>query len=171
MNVEKWRASLLLAAMIALALPNPSLAQESPPATFEDVAWLIGAWEGRDNEGDRVLERWTAPVGKLMVGTYIQTIRDENGDEAVEWTEFMHLWEDGGTLKLQSFSLLEGTEAVIGPSKLIAIEPCMIQFEEMQMRCADPSKPGAGMIASYGEDDDALGTKKYVITYEKADGD
>ncbi len=155
-----------------LAAQEPSpLAQSqstSPEASLEDVRWLIGGWEGYDTEGDRVVENWRAPIGGLMVGTFIQTARNAAGAEVVEATEHMHLWEEDGTLKFASMSIEIGSEPIIGPRTVTAIEPCAIHFDDMVMQCRDSADPAAGLIVTYGEDDPKAGARQYVIMYEKA---
>lgn len=167
--------ALMLAPVLASAQAVPAVEArqaepptEPPRATLEDVTWLVGSWEGTDSEGDRVIERWLPPIGKLMVGTFVQTVRTESGEIGVESTEHMHLWEEGGTLHFASMSIEMGADPMIGRRKLVAIKPCELQFEDMTMRCSDPEQPGTGLVVVFPPDEWSSEKEDYIITYTKA---
>jgi hypothetical protein len=62
-------ASLLL---VALAVPEPA---PSAGATLDAVAFLAGAWEGRDADGVEMEELWSAPKGNSMLGLHRDVAR------------------------------------------------------------------------------------------------
>ncbi|MEL7199468.1 MAG: DUF6265 family protein [Pseudomonadota bacterium] len=161
----------------ACAFQTAALAQDAstaeavpPPVTLADVAWLIGDWEGAAEKGVKMYENWQEPVANLMINTYVETEPNAVGQETVSWTEFSHLWEENGTLYFKVFSLLAGEQPIIGPLKLVRIEPCLLAFETVTYRCADADKPGEGLVATYIEEVDGE-RKEHVLTYKKADRD
>lgn len=156
----------------ATAQDAPASADAAPPpaAALADVAWLVGAWEGEAEEGVRMYERWEAPVANLMINTYVEIAPNEAGQDEVSWSEFSHLWEDNGTLYFKGFSIYADDEPVIGKTELVKIEPCAVYFESISLRCADPERPGEGLVATYIEELNGE-RKENVLTYKKADKD
>ena len=122
---------------------------ESPPASLDQIDWLIGQWSGQGIEGAPALESWLPPMGGTMVGTFVQ----ENKDGAIMFSEHMYIVSDGGTLalKLKHFNAdLTGWEEKdkMLTFRLVAIEPCAAYFNALTLRCADPEKPGEGIVAA-----------------------
>jgi len=44
----------------------------SPPATLDQVVWLVGQWNGDGIGGAPAMESWLPPTGRTMVGTFVQ---------------------------------------------------------------------------------------------------
>lgn len=66
-----------------------------PPATLEDVSWLVGSWEG-EAFGNTFEEVWNPPSAGSMVGFF----KLMDGDE-VSFYELMLLIEVEGSLSLR----------------------------------------------------------------------
>lgn len=66
-----------------------------PPATLDDVAWLVGSWRG-EAFGGTFEEVWNPPSKGSMVGFF-----KFMGDEAVGFYEILLLVEEEGTLNLK----------------------------------------------------------------------
>ena len=122
---------------------------KSPPATLDQMDWLVGQWEGKGIRGAPAMESWLKPMGGMMVGTFVQ----EDADGAIMFTEHMYLVEEAGTLALQlkHFNAdLTGWEEKddMVTFRLVAIEPCAAFFNALTLRCADKEKPGEGLVAA-----------------------
>ncbi|MEO1221684.1 MAG: DUF6265 family protein [Pseudomonadota bacterium] len=122
---------------------------ESPPATLEQMDWLVGQWVGDGIGGAPAMESWMPPTGPTMVGTFIQQT-DEGG---IEFTEHLYLMEEEGTLvlRLKHFNAdLTGWEEKddMLTFRLVAIEPCVAYFRALTLRCAEAAKPGEGLVAA-----------------------
>ena len=74
------------------ALDNPD---ERPAATLDDVAWLVGSWDG-EAFGGRFEEVWNPPSAGSMVGMF----KTLEGDE-VGFYELLLLVEEEGSLSLK----------------------------------------------------------------------
>lgn len=147
-----------LLAILAFGGALPLAAQEtrvgeegfqSPPATLDRMDWLIGQWVGDGIGGAPALESWLPPTGGTMVGTFVQ----QNEDGAIQFTEHLYLMEEEGTLvlRLKHFNAdLTGWEEKDGmlTFRLVAIEDCAAYFHGLTLRCADPTKPGEGLVAA-----------------------
>lgn len=121
----------------------------SPPAALEDMDWLIGQWGGQGIGGAPAMESWLPPMGGTMVGTFVQ----ETADGAIMFTEHMYVMEEAGTvvLRLKHFNAdLTGWEEKddMLTFRLVAMEPCAAYFNALTLRCADPEKPGQGLVAA-----------------------
>lgn len=150
-----WKAGL---AWLAIAGAASASAQEtrlgedgfaSPPAALAQMDWLVGQWSGEGIGGARAMESWLPPAGDTMVGTFIQT----TDDGTIRFTEHLYLMEEGGTLvlRLKHFNAdLTGWEEKDGmvTFRLLATEPCAAYFHGLTLRCADPTRPGEGLIAA-----------------------
>ncbi len=122
---------------------------ESPPATLAQVDWLVGQWAGDGIGGAPAMESWLPPMGGTMVGTFVQ----ETADGTIMFTEHMYLAEENGTLalKLKHFNAdLTGWEEKddMLTFRLVANEPCAAYFNALTLRCADPDRPGEGLVAA-----------------------
>jgi hypothetical protein len=120
-----------------------------PAATLAQVDWLVGQWAGTGIGGAPAFESWLPPAGGTMVGTFVQ--QDEDGE--VRFTEHFHLMEEEGSLvlRLKHFNAdLTGWEEKgdMVTFRLVAMEPCAAYFEGLTLRCADPAKPGEGLVAA-----------------------
>lgn len=148
-----------LAAMIAaFALTGVAAAQEtrvgeegfeSPPATLEQMDWLVGQWAGEGIQSAPAMESWLPPTGPVMVGTFVQ----QTGEGDIMFTEHMYLMEEEGTLvlRLKHFnSDLTGWEEKddMLTFRLVAMEKCAAYFRALTLRCADANKPGEGLVAA-----------------------
>lgn len=154
------RAILMALAGFALANAAPLLAQqpetrigaegfESPPATLDQMDWLVGQWSGEGIQDAPALESWLPESGGTMVGTFVQ----ETTDGAIMFTEHMYLMEEGDSLvlRLKHFNAdLTGWEEKddMLTFRLVAIEPCAAYFNALTLRCADPDRPGEGLVAA-----------------------
>ncbi|MFU7527187.1 DUF6265 family protein [Qipengyuania sp. ASV99] len=121
----------------------------SPPATLDQVDWLVGQWTGDGIGGAPAMESWLPPRGTTMVGTFVQ----QTDEGAIRFTEHMYLLEEEGTLvlRLKHFNAdLTGWEekADMLTFRLVAIEPCAAYFHALTLRCADPDAPGEGLVAA-----------------------
>lgn len=136
----------------ALSAQETRLGEEgfvSPPASLEQMDWLIGQWEGDGIGGAPAMESWLPPAGGTMVGTFVQ----ESGEGAIMFSEILYLMEENGSLvlKLKHFnadltSWEEKDEMLT--FRLVAIEECAAYFNALTLRCADPDAPGEGLVAA-----------------------
>lgn len=101
--MAKW-SLLSILATVALAANAQSPRTEHtfqldgdtrPPATLEDVAWLVGSWEG-EAFGERFEEVWNPASGGSMVGMF----KLMSGED-VGFYELMLLVEEEGSLSLK----------------------------------------------------------------------
>ena len=160
----------VMAATIGLGLTMPVAAQDdsaeaqtetrigeegfvSPPATLDQMDWLIGQWAGEGIGGAPAMESWLPPTGGTMVGTFVQEREDEDGPTKIMFTEHMYLSEADGTLvlKLKHFNAdLTGWEEKddMLTFRLVAIEECAAYFNALTLRCADKDRPGEGLVAA-----------------------
>lgn len=125
----------------------------SPPATLEQLDWLVGQWVGEGIGGAPAMESWLPPTGGTMVGTFVQEQVDEEGASSIMFTEHMYIMQEDGSLalKLKHFnadltSWEEKDDMVT--FRLVAMEPCAAYFNALTLRCADPEKPGEGLVAA-----------------------
>jgi uncharacterized protein YecT (DUF1311 family) len=110
--------------------------QESPPATLDDMRWLVGHWQGEGIGGAPAVENWLPATGPTMVGTFIQ----QTSEGAIQFTEHMYLMEEEGSLvlRLKHFNAdLTGWEDKEGmvSFRLLAIEDCAAYFHALTLRC------------------------------------
>jgi len=122
---------------------------ESPPASLEQLDWLVGQWEGEGIRGAPAMESWLPAMGGIMVGTFVQ----ETPEGAIMFTEHLYMMEEAGSLvlRLKHFNAdLTGWEEKdeMVTFRLIAIEPCAAYFNALTLRCADKAKPDAGLVAA-----------------------
>ncbi len=136
----KWMLALVaLLAASPLAAQETRVAQEgfeSPPATLDQMDWLVGQWRGEGIGGAAAMESWLPPTGDTMVGTFVQTT-DEG---TIRFTEHLYLMEEEGTLvlRLKHFNAdLTGWEEKgdMLTFRLIAIEECAAFFQALTLRC------------------------------------
>lgn len=125
----------------------------SPPATLDQLDWLVGQWAGDGISGAPAMESWLAPMGGVMVGTFVQTTAGKDGSQAIMFTEHLYLTEEEGSLvlRLKHFNAdLTGWEEKddMLSFRLLAIEPCAAYFNALTLRCADPERPGEGLVAA-----------------------
>lgn len=151
----------LIISILALAAP-PLAAQEtrtapegheSPPATLAQVDWLVGQWSGAGIGGAPAMESWLPPTGGTMVGTFVQSMKDEAGAGVIMFTEHMYLIEEEGTLvlRLKHFNAdLTGWEEKDGmlTFRLIAVEHCAAYFRSLTLRCDDAEDGTRGLLAA-----------------------
>jgi hypothetical protein len=134
-----------LIASLSGLISNPLLAQETrtapdghvpPPATLEQMGWLVGHWAGEGIGGQPAYESWLPPTGGTMVGTFVQ----QADAETIRFTEHLYLMEEEGTLvlRLKHFNAdLTGWEEKddMLTFRLIAMEPCAAYFRSLTLRC------------------------------------
>jgi hypothetical protein len=122
---------------------------ESPPATLQQMDWLVGQWVGEGIQGAPAMESWLPPTGPTMVGTFVQ----ETSEGTIMFTEHLYLMEEQGTLvlRLKHFNAdLTGWEEKddMLTFRLVAMEECAAYFRALTLRCADSEKPGDGLVAA-----------------------
>lgn len=122
---------------------------ESPPATLAQMDWLIGQWSGEGIGGAPAHESWLPPTGPTMVGTFVQ----QTAQGEIQFSEILYLMEEDDTLvlRLKHFNAdLTGWEEKddMLTFRLVATEPCAAYFHALTLRCADPEKPGEGLVAA-----------------------
>ncbi|MBX7533893.1 DUF1311 domain-containing protein [Qipengyuania sp. 1XM1-15A] len=151
------RGWTMIAGALAL-LAAPLAAQETrvapeghtpPPATLEQMDWLVGQWVGTGIGGAPAMESWLPPSGGTMVGSFVQ----EGDDGTIRFTEHLYLMEEEGTLvlRLKHFNAdLTGWEEKDGmlTFRLIAVEDCAAYFRSLTLRCRNPNFPGEGLLAA-----------------------
>ncbi|MCA0903524.1 DUF6265 family protein [Qipengyuania aquimaris] len=135
---------MMIAAALTLA-SSPVAAQEvrdtpedhpPPPASLEQMGWLVGQWSGTGIGGAPAHESWLLPTGNTMVGTFIQ-MKDET---EIMFTEHIYLMEEEGSLvmRLKHFNAdltaWEDKEGMV-TFKLIALEDCAAYFRALTLRC------------------------------------
>ena len=149
---------VLAGVFVAFALSGTASAQEtrlgeegfeSPPATLEQVDWLVGQWVGEGIQGAPAMESWLPPTGPTMVGTFVQ----ETTEGVIMFTEHLYLMEEEGTLvlRLKHFNAdLTGWEEKddMLTFRLVAMEECAAYFRALTLRCEDAEKPGEGLVAA-----------------------
>ena len=107
-----------------------------PPASLEQMRWLIGEWRGKGIGDAPAVENWLAPTGTTMVGTFIQ----QNADGSIMFTEHMYLMEEDGSLVLRlkhfnaDLTAWEDREGMV-TFPLIAAEECAAYFRALTLRC------------------------------------
>jgi len=144
---------IFVAALVAVSLPGTAAAEEkpesatyetrigeegfkSPPATIEQVDWLVGQWKGEGIQDAPAMESWLPPMGGIMVGTFVQ----ETEGGGIMFTEHLYLMQEEGSLvlKLKHFNAdLTGWEEKddMLTFRLVAIEPCAVYFNALTLRC------------------------------------
>ena len=138
------RGWTMLAGALAL-VATPLAAQEvrdtpedhtPPPASLEQMDWLVGQWSGTGIGGAPAHESWFSPTGNTMVGTFIQ-MKD---DDEIMFTEHMYLMEEEGSLVLRlkhfnaDLTAWEDKEGMV-TFPLIAVEDCAAYFRALTLRC------------------------------------
>ena len=139
MRAASMMAGLLLFIATASAAQETRTAPEghqSPPATLEQMDWLVGQWSGSGINGAPAMESWLPPTGNTMVGTFVQ----QTGEGGIYFTEHMYLVEEEGTLvlRLKHFNAdLTGWEEKDDrlTFRLIAVEECAAYFRSLTLRC------------------------------------
>jgi len=134
------------------ANPETRIGEEgftSPPASLEQMDWLVGQWSGEGIGGAPAMESWLPATGNTMVGTFVQL--SDGG--AIQFTEHLYLMEEDGSLvlRLKHFNAdLTGWEEKddMVTFRLVDIEPCAAYFHALTLRCADADQPGEGLIAA-----------------------
>lgn len=125
----------------------------SPPATLDQLDWLVGQWAGEGIQGAPAMESWLPPAGGTMVGTFVQEREDEDGPMKIMFTEHMYISEEDGSLalKLKHFNAdMTGWEEKDDflTFRLVAIEDCAVYFNALTLRCLDRDNPGSGIVAA-----------------------
>ena len=156
---------LFVTALVGLSLAAPLSSEEphmetrigekdfvSPPATLEQMDWLVGQWAGEGIHGAPAMESWLPPTSGTMVGTFVQEVVDETGS-SIMFTEHLYLMEEESTLvlRLKHFNAdLTGWEEEddMLTFRLVAIEDCAAYFHALTLRCEDPERPGEGLVAA-----------------------
>ena len=162
---------IVSAAMAALAAPLA--AQETrvapddhvpPPATLEQVDWLVGQWAGSGMGGAPAMESWLPPSGGTMVGSFVQ----ETGEGGIRFTEHLYLMEEEGTLvlRLKHFNAdLTGWEEKddMLTFRLLAVEECAAYFIALTLRCDG----GNGLLAAVRMKSDGEEISELVFRFTK----
>ena len=143
---------------------------ESPPATLDQLDWLVGQWTGVGIGGAPAMESWLPESGGTMVGTFVQ----ETSGGAIQFTEHLYLMEEEGTLvlRLKHFDAdLTGWEEKddMLTFRLVAIEPCAAYFNALTLRCLDPENPGTGIVAAVRMKSDKPEPQELVFRFDAAE--
>ena len=143
---------------------------ESPPATLDQMDWLVGQWVGEGIQGAPAMESWLPPTGGTMVGTFVQ----ETTEGAIMFTEHLYLMQENGSLvlRLKHFNAdLTGWEEKDGmlTFRLVAIEPCAAYFNALTLRCANPERPGEGLVAAVRMKSDKPEPQELLFRFERAE--
>ncbi|QFT76280.1 DUF6265 family protein [Erythrobacter sp. THAF29] len=143
---------------------------ESPPASIDELDWLIGQWTGEGIQGAPAMESWLPPSGGTMIGTFVQ----ESQDGAIMFSEHMYIMPVGDSLalKLKHFNAdLTGWEEKddMLTFRLVAIEPCAAYFNALTLRCADPDNPGSGLVAAVRMKSDNPEPQELVFRFAPAE--
>ena len=138
--------------------------QESPPATLDDIRWLVGYWQGEGIGGAPAVENWLPATGPTMVGTFIQ----QTTEGEIQFTEHMYLMEEEGSLvlRLKHFNAdLTGWEDKEGMAsfRLLAIEDCAAYFDALTLRCNGDD----GMVTAVRVGTAAGETRELVFHYRQ----
>ncbi|MBO6527270.1 DUF6265 family protein [Erythrobacter sp.] len=162
-----------LIATVSVLISTPVLAQETrtapdddvpPPATLEQMDWLVGQWVGKGIGGQPAYESWLPPAGGTMVGTFVQ----QADNETIRFTEHLYLMEEAGTLvlRLKHFNAdLTGWEEKddMLTFRLIAVEPCAAYFRSLTLRCNGDD----GLLAAVRMKSDGSEIKELVFRFER----
>ncbi len=158
---RSWTASLaLLGVLLSGAVAAQSRHTEhtfrlddptnAPPATLDDVSWLVGNWVGTAF-GSQIEEVWNPPSAGSMVGLF------KVFQEEVSFYEIMLLVEEEGSLNLKvkhfnaDFSAWEEkTEHVT--FRLVAIEEDAIHFSGLSFYRTGPDEFVGYIAMRYGDE-------------------
>ncbi len=143
---------------------------ESPPATLDQMDWLVGQWMGDGIQGAPAMESWLPPTGGTMVGTFVQ----ETTEGEIMFTEHLYLMQEDGSLvlRLKHFNAdLTGWEEKddMLTFRLVAIEPCAAYFNALTLRCADPEQPGEGLVAAVRMRSDKPEPQELLFRFARAE--
>ena len=138
---------------------------QSPPASIDELGWLIGQWEGEGIEGAPAMESWLPPIGGTMVGTFVQ----ETTDGSIMFSEHMYLAQQDGSLvlKLKHFNAdLTGWEEKddMVTFRLLALEPCAAYFNALTLRCEGDD----GLVAAVRMKSDKPEPQELVFRFQRA---
>ena len=114
------------------------------------------------------MESWLPAAGGTMVGTFVQ----QANEETISFTEHLYLTQENGTLVLR---LKHFTADLVGweekddmlTFRLVAIEPCAAYFHALTLRCADPTKPGEGLVAAVRMKSDKPDPQELIFRFDK----
>ncbi|WP_156423795.1 DUF6265 family protein [Erythrobacter sp. YT30] len=139
---------------------------ESPSASLAQMDWLVGQWRGEGIGGAPAMESWLPPMGGTMVGTFVQ--ETETGE--IMFTEHLYMMEEEGSLvlKLKHFNAdLTGWEEKddMLTFRLVGIEECAAYFNALTLRCADPERPGEGLVAAVRMKSEGHGVKELIFRF------
>ncbi|MBQ95773.1 MAG: hypothetical protein CL510_08110 [Actinobacteria bacterium] len=163
----------LIVASAAALVSFPALSQETrtvpkdhvpPPATLDDVKWLVGQWAGEGIGGQPAYESWLPPTGGTMVGTFVQ----QADADTIRFTEHLYLMEEAGTLvlRLKHFNAdLTGWEEKddMLTFRLIAMEPCAAYFRSLTLRCEGEN----GLLAAVRMKSDGGEINELIFRFER----
>lgn len=140
---------------------------ESPPATLDQMRWLVGQWVGKGIEGAPAMESWLPASSGAMVGTFVQ----DTPAGGIMFTEHMYLMEEAGSLvlRIKHFNAdLTGWEEKddMLSFRLVAIEPCAAYFNALTLRCANPEHPNAGIVAAVRMKSEGADVQELIFTFD-----
>ena len=134
-----------------------------PPATLQDVSWLVGSWTG-DAFGSRFEEVWNAPSAGSMVGMW-KLMKDDQ----VVFYELMLIVEEEGSLSLKvkhfadDFTAWEVKEDFVR-FRLVAFDENAVHFSGLSFhRISDDEIHGYIVLHSKGE------VREEKLIYHRAD--
>ncbi|MEM1056616.1 MAG: DUF6265 family protein [Bacteroidota bacterium] len=144
--IRRLVVCLALAALVSPAAAQEALTEHTlartdtlakPPATLDDVSWLVGSWHGPGLGGDTD-EIWLPPVGGAMPGMFRLA-----QDGAPVFYEIWAMREVEGTLVLElkhfnpDITSWEERDEVVR-FHLVRMEPEAAYFSGMTYRLVDP---------------------------------
>ncbi len=134
-----------------------------PPAQIEQLAWLVGHWEG-EGIGGRSYETISPPAAGQMAGHFQQV-----SEKGVQFYEFYHFVPHEGSLMLRikhfNSDLTgweERTETVDFP--LVAIEDRAVYFDGITFRQTAPDQMESFVLAGEEGREQVIG-----FTFRRAD--
>ena len=165
------------AAVVALLLSSAAFAQSPrtehtfklddpdvrPPATLEDVSWLVGSWEG-EAFGSTFEEVWNPPSAGSMVG-FFKVISDDQ----VSFYELLLLVEEEGSLSLKvkhfnpDFSAWEEKEDYVN-FPFVKVEDDALHFAGISFYSLGDNEIHAYLVMRHGDE-----IREEKIVYHRAD--
>lgn len=137
--------------------------EASPPASIDDLSWLVGRWEGA-GLGGRSEEFIAPPLDGQMMGMFRQT----NADGSLKFYEFYLFAEVEGSLELRikhfspDFAGWEEKDGYVA-FPLVAVESQAVYFDGLTFKMTGPDEMRSAVMI------DDQGKAEFV--YERAAGE
>lgn len=156
----RFLIAVLCAAMIAAPVQADEASIEiktlaegasSPPASIDDVAWLVGHWKGA-GLGGQSEEFFAPPLDGQMIGAFRQT----KPDGSIMFYEFYQLLETGGSLALRikhfnaDFTGWEEKDDYVA-FPLVAAEENAVYFDGLTFKMTGPDELRSAVVVDEGK--------------------